>query len=170
MKKVSRRTGLVKAALQFIKLQLAGNILFIGTLVGVASADKVLRTDPFIGLVVGSALAHVLFFHVNKTWIFGDTANSRDNGEVVRFVLFMTFNFFLNLFLVEITTTLVGKHAPELSAFSYYIGVVGAAVFFAVWSFLGLKFWVFRQSKRHAAVSRYHGLTLEKKRKQENAS
>lgn len=163
MTNTPHRTGFLSTALQFIKLQLAGNILFIGTLGGVAIADKVLRIDPFIGLVTGSALAHVLFFYVNKNWIFDDSVNSRSNGEVPRFVLFMTFNFFLNLFLVEIATSLILKHMSELAAYSYYIGVVSAALFFAVWSFLGLKFWVFRQSKRHAAVSRHHGLTLEKK-------
>lgn len=160
------RHPLLRTLLQFVKLQLAGNILFIGTLLGVAIADTVFGTDPFHGLVVGSALAHVLFFYVNKTWIFGEDASTRDDGEVLRFVLFMSFNFFLNLFLVELTTGLVVQHLPTFEAFAYYIGVVSAALFFAVWSFLGLKFWVFRPTKRHAAASRHAGLTYEREHRE----
>lgn len=160
------RHPLLHTLLQFIKLQLAGNILFIGTLLGVAIADTVIGTDPFHGLVIGSALAHVLFFYVNKTWIFGEDASTRNDREVLRFVLFMSFNFFLNLFLVELATGLVVQHLPTLEAFAYYIGVISAALFFAVWSFLGLKFWVFRPTKRHAAASRHAGLTYEREHRE----
>lgn len=162
MTQLETRHPLLYTLLQFVKLQLAGNILFIGTLLGVAIADTVFDTDPFHGLAVGSALAHVLFFYVNKTWIFGEDVAARNDGEVLRFVLFMSFNFFLNLFLVELATSLVVQHLPTLETFAYYIGVVSAALFFAVWSFLGLKFWVFRPTKRHAAASRHAGLTYER--------
>lgn len=162
MTRTATRHPLLTTLLQFIKLQFAGNILFIGTLAGVAVADTLLHTDPFNGLIVGSALAHVLFFYVNKTWIFGESSSQRDSGEVLRFVLFMSFNFFLNLFLVELATSLVLLHLPSAEAFAYYIGVISAALFFAVWSFAGLKFWVFRPTKRHAAASRHAGLTYER--------
>lgn len=162
MTQYANRHPILNSLLQFVRLQLAGNILFIGTLLGVAVADTLLSADPFHGLIVGSALAHVLFFYVNKTWIFGEDTSTRNDGEVLRFVLFMSFNFFLNLFLVELATSLVLHHLPGLEAFAYYIGVVCAALFFAVWSFAGLKFWVFRPTKRHAAASRHAGLTYEK--------
>lgn len=166
MTQSATRHPILGSLLQFLKLQLAGNILFIGTLLGVAVADTLLAADPFHGLIVGSALAHVLFFYVNKTWIFEEDPTVRDDGEVLRFVLFMSFNFFLNLFLVELVSGLVLVHLPDLEAFAYYIGVVSAALFFAVWSFVGLKFWVFRPTKRHAAASRHAGLTYEKREKE----
>jgi len=151
--------------LQFLKLQLAGNILFLGTIMGIAVADTLENGDPFIGLVVGSALAHVVFFYVNKNWIFTGNDNEQTKKEAGRFILFMSFNFVLNIFLVEGATSLIATFAPHLGAYAYYIGVVMAAMFFAIWSYLGLKLWVFkRATNRHATVSRYHGLTYEKQR------
>lgn len=152
--------------LQFIKLQLAGNILFIGTIAGVTIADTLTEADPFVGLVIGSALAHVLFFYVNKNWIFTGNNDKETRKEAGRFVLFMSLNFALNLFLVQGATTLVATYLPHLNDYAYYLGVVVAAMFFAIWSYLGLKLWVFRRTTtRHATVSRHHGLTYEKHRR-----
>lgn len=165
-----KTSALVTNILQFLKLQLAGNILFVGTLAGVAVADTLTTADPFVGLVIGSALAHVVFFYVNKNWIFTGNSSKETRREVGRFVLFMSFNFVLNLFLVEGATTIVTSYLPHLADYAYYLGVVMAAMFFAVWSYLGLKLWVFRRvTTRHATVSRHQGITYEKRRK-DNAS
>ena len=81
----------------------------------------------------------------------------------------MSFNFVLNLFLVEGATTLVNTYLPSLENYAYYLGVVMAAMFFAIWSYLGLKLWVFkRATSRHATVSRHHGLTYEKGRRSQS--
>lgn len=164
MARVSHKKSPVKNIIEFIKLQLAGNILFVGTLLGVAVADHILYTDPFWGLVGGSIVAHVLFFLVNKNWIF-HTSSRQGYGEILRFVIFMTFNFFLNIFLVSLLTRLILIQMPSVEGFEYYLGVIAAAVFFAIWSYIGLKFWVFTSTKPHAAVSRHHGLTYERKRR-----
>lgn len=160
-----KTSALVTNILQFLKLQLAGNILFLGTLAGVAVADA-MSADPFVGLVAGSGLAHIVFFYVNKNWIFTGSSSKETRHEAGRFILFMTFNFVLNLFLVEGATTIVSTYLPHLTEYSYYLGVVMAAMFFAVWSYLGLKLWVFkRATSHHATVSRHHGLTYEKRRR-----
>lgn len=164
MAKASRKQKPLKNIIEFIKLQLAGNILFIGTLLGVAVADHVLMVSPFWGFIGGSVVAHILFFIVNKNWIF-HTSSRRGYGEIIRFVVFMTFNFFLNIFLVSLVTILILIQMPSVAGFEYYLGVTSTAVFFAIWSYVGLKFWVFAPTKRHAAISRHHGLTYERKRR-----
>lgn len=164
MGRTSRKKTPVKNIIEFVKLQLAGNILFVGTLLGVAMADHVLYIDPFWGLVGGSVIAHILFFIVNKNWIF-HTSAKRGYSEIFRFVAFMTFNFFLNIFLVSLLTRLILIQMPSVEGFEYYLGVMSAAVFFAVWSYIGLKFWVFAPTKRHAAVSHHHGLTYERRKR-----
>lgn len=153
-----------KTVLEFVKLQLAGNILFVGALAGVAVSNHVLHNDPIWGLIGGSIIAHIVFFMVNKSWIF-HTSSKRGYGEIVRFVVFMTFNFFLNIFLVSLVTRFILLQMPSLQGFEYYLAVTSTAVFFAIWSYIGLKFWVFAPTKRHAAVSRHHGLTYERKRR-----
>ncbi len=158
----------LKALFEFIRLQLAGNILFFGTLGGVFVADTILQIHSMIGLVVGSALAHVVFFIVNRKWVFNtDETGQHTLPEVIRFIAFMTFNFFLNILLVELGRLLFIQVAPAYAEFEYYAGVLMASAFFVVWSFIGLKFWVFAPApvKRHARTTRHHALTYEKKRR-----
>lgn len=164
MARTNRKKTPVKNIIEFIKLQLAGNILFLGTLLGIAVADHILYIDPFWGMVGGSLIAHIVFFLVNKNWIF-HTSSKRGYGEIIRFIVFMSFNFFLNIFLVSLLTQLILIQMPSVEGFEYYLGVISSAVFFAIWSYVGLKFWVFAPTKRHAAVSRHHGLTYERKRR-----
>lgn len=157
-----------RALLEFIKLQLAGNILFLGTLLGVFVADTILQTHAMIGLVVGSALAHVIFFIVNRKWVFNtDDTGQRALPEAIRFVAFMTFNFFLNILLVEVGRLAFAQTLPAYAEYEYYAGVLMAAGFFMIWSFIGLKFWVFAPTpvKHHARATRHHAPTYEKKRR-----
>ena len=122
MARARRKKTPVKNIIEFVKLQLAGNILFIGTLLGVAVADHVLYVDPFWGLVGGSLIAHILFFLVNKNWIF-HTSSQRGYGEIVRFVIFMSFNFVLNIFHESLHTQLILIQMPSAKGFEYYRGV-----------------------------------------------
>lgn len=168
---MARRHTKIKALhplLEFIKLQLAGNILFIGTLIGVFVADTILKTHPMIGLVTGSAVAHVIFFTINRTWVFKtDGARQDPWPEAIKFIAFMTFNFFLNILFVELARLLFAQAFPAYAAYAYYAGVLIASIFFAIWSFVGLKFWVFapKPIRRHVRAARHPALTYEKKRK-----
>lgn len=164
MARGSHKHPFIQNVLEFVKLQLAGNILFFGGLIGVALAEEVLHIQPMLGLIGGSIIAHIIFFFVNKNWIF-HTSSKGHYREIVRFVIFMSFNFVLNILLVSVLTSLILHHVPAAEGFEYYLGVVTAAIFFAIWSYVGLKFWVFTPTKRHAALSRHHGLTYEHRKR-----
>lgn len=151
--------------IEFCKLQLAGNILFIGTLIGVFVADRLLYVHSMKGLIVGSICAHVVFFIVNRKWVFNtDDGGQRAWPEVMRFMIFMTFNFFLNLALVEVGRRAFTYVAPAYASYEYYAGLIIASLFFMIWSYVGLKFWVFAPAKPHARASHHHALTFEKRR------
>ena len=149
MKKKTKKT-LWQNIIQFIKLQVAGNILFWGTYIGHAVGDLFFHTDTWISVSIASVISHVLFFIVDKNWVFSDeTGKRKTNQEVARFIIFMGFNYFLN---IGITLGL-----ERYFAVSPYVGQFIAAFFFTLWQWLGLKFWVFR----HARHAHHAGLTIE---------
>lgn len=148
--KSKTKKSLWKSAAQFIKLQLAGNVLFWGTYLGYAFADNVLHTKSAWALAIPSILAHILFFILDKNWVFSEkTGTQKTTDEIVRFVTFMGFNYFLNLGIVLSLETYLGL--------TPYLGQFVASAFFTVWTWLGLRFWVFR----HARHVRPHALTIE---------
>ncbi len=162
-----RSMGWLSTCLEFVRLQLAGNILFIGTLAGIFVAEKIFTVHSIIGVIVGSIVAHIIFFIVNRHWVFRSADDDeRLVSEVVRFIAFMTFNFFLNLVLIEVSRRLFAQSLPEYAMYEYYAGLVMSSLFFVFWSYVGLKFWVFAPAsvKRHARATRHHALTYEKKR------
>lgn len=147
-----QKKSLWQNVLQFIKLQLAGNILFWGTYVGYAFADNVLHNRTWLALAIPSILAHVVFFVVDKNWVFSDETGKRKTmGEIVRFVSFMGINYFLGLGIV------LGME--RYFGITPYVGQFISGLFFALWVWFGLKFWVFR----HARHARHHALTIETK-------
>ena len=137
----------IKLAIQFIKLQLAGNILFWGTYLGYFVCDRFLKWPEFAALATASTIAHFLFFIADKEWVFADkTGRRKTGGEIVRFVIFMGFNYILNLAIIEALSLYFGL--------SPYIGQFIAAAFFTVWSYAGLKFWVFQVPQHHVITIR----------------
>lgn len=147
-----QKKSLWQNVLQFIKLQLAGNILFWGTYLGYAFADNVLHNRTWLALAIPSILAHVVFFAVDRNWVFSEkTGKQKTSLEAIRFVIFMGTNYFINLGIVLGLEKYLGV--------SPYLGQFISSVFFAVWVWLGLKFWVFR----HARHARPHALTIETK-------
>jgi putative flippase GtrA len=144
------KQSFTKNVIEFIKLQLAGNVLFWVTYLGTAFFDLVLGQPNWRALVMAAVIANTLFFIINRDWVFNDEDNKRKNtGEAVRFAIFMGFNFFLNLGMI--------LALEEYFDISPYIGQFLVGVFFAIWSWLGLKFWVFR----HARHAHHHALTIE---------
>lgn len=147
-----QKKSLWQNVFQFIKLQLAGNILFWGTYLGYAFADNVLHNKSWIALAIPSILAHVVFFAVDRNWVFSEkTGKQKTSTEVVRFVIFMGLNYFINLGII--------LGLEKYFGVSPYIGQFISGLFFALWVWLGLKFWVFR----HARHARPHALTIETK-------
>ncbi len=148
------KKSLIKTALQYLKLQVSGNILFIGTYLGYLYSDKVLHQPSLAALAVASIFAHILFFLLSRDWVFSEKTGRRKSlDELLRFIVFMGLNFFINLGIIAGLEVYAG--------ISPYIGQFVAGLFFSVWTYLGLKFWVFRHIRhvRHAAI------TIETKRK-----
>ena len=148
----------IKNLIQFVKLQLAGNILFWGTLIGSFVFHELLHWTEFIALVTASVISHILFFIADKEWVFNEGKDGRKTSdEIGRFVIFMGMNFFINLGIVTGVDAFLDKHPITISVveqlnrtvdFNLYLGQFAAAMFFTFWTYLGLKFWVFRGSAR----------------------
>ncbi len=150
-KKDKRKTFLALLT-EFAKLQLAGNIPFWGTYLGYTFLDKVGHVPELPALTFATVVANGLFFIIDDQWVFstrrGRRGNKKTSIEAVKFIIFISFNATLNLFIVH-----------GLSVFaniSPYIGQFISATLSTVWVFTGLRFWVF-------APPRHHGLLPPKR-------
>lgn len=147
--KRTQKASLVATAIEFVKLQLAGNILFWGTYIGYFLLFELAGWGYMEALVTASLVSHFFFFIANKEWVFEDETGKRKTSvEAVRFALFMGLNFFIN---IAIITGL-----QQYFDISPYIGQFISAFFFTIWSFIGLKYWVFRDVK-------HSGLKIKRK-------
>lgn len=131
----------------FIKLQLAGNILFWGTYIGYFLLHELANWSELAALATASTIAHIAFFIADSEWVFDEKGERRKTpGELWRFVVFMGLNYFINLGII--------------TGLSYYfditpyIGQFISALFFTFWTFIGLRYWVFPQpSKRRRTTN-----------------
>lgn len=165
---MSQKTKKPSKTWQFIRLQLSGNVLFWGTIVGSIVLHEVLGIEKLMSVAIASAGFHVVFFMLDKHWVFSTkTGKDKTTGEVIRFVIFMGANYFLNLGLIQLVLTgLATTHLAtvEMTALSVKFDVdlvvaqLVTSAFFAVWAWLGLKYWVFR----HARHAHHAALTWEK--------
>lgn len=152
--KKKQKKSLIKLAIEFVKLQLAGNILFWGTYIGYFLLHELRNWPDVWALATASIFAHFLFFIANKEWVFDDkTGKRKTSSEIKRFITFMGLNYFINLGIIMGLETYFG--------ITPYIGQFLSGLFFTFWSFIGLRFWVFREVHRHP------GLTLESKKLKE---
>lgn len=139
MEKIKKQFTL-KNLIQFIKLQLAGNVLFWGTYIGFFVLYEIAEQPEVLSLALASVVAHAAFFFVDKKWVFHEGEGRRKTGvELRRFIIFMGINYFINL---GIITGL--SHYFDISP---YIGQFISAAFFTFWTFIGLKYWVFRKPR-----------------------
>ncbi len=143
--KQKQKKSLIKLFVEFIKLWLAGNILFWGTYGGYFVLHELAGWSDIPALATASIIAHGLFFVVNKEWVFEEKGNRRKTSdEIRRFIIFMGINYFINLGIVAGLNTYFG--------ITPYIGQFVAAGFFTVWNFIGLRFWVFQETHHHAVT------------------
>jgi putative flippase GtrA len=126
--------------IQFVKLQLAGNILFWGTYIGFFLLHEIALWPEFAALATASIIAHILFFIADSEWVFDEKGQRRKTpGELIRFIIFMGINYFINLGIIA--------GLSHYFAITPYIGQFVAALFFTFWTFIGLKYWVFRKPR-----------------------
>lgn len=130
--------------IQFIKLQVAGNILFWGTYIGYPIFHEWLKWPELSALATASIIAHVLFFIADSEWVFNEKgkkgSNRKTANELTRFVAFMGLNYFINLAIIA--------GLSKYFDISPYIGQFISALFFVLWNFIGLKYWVFQERDR----------------------
>lgn len=153
--------------IEFLKAQIAGNVLFFGTMFGFFVGDKLLHAPEIPTLIVSSIIANVVFFFLNRELVFKSGGRRRSFGEVVRFIALMTFNMVIY---TALTSTIAAGTAYLFAEgpaheHRFYIAQVVSAMIFSVWTYVGLKFWVFAPATHHARVSRHHALTIEKRRR-----
>ncbi len=140
---------LIRNAIEFVKLQLAGNILFWGTLGGTYVLKEWLHWRELPALATAALLAHVLFFLVNRNWVFDENGkNRKSNAQIVRFIIFMGLNYGINLALTEMWWVFFNVNV-------YWAQFLNG-LFFTFWTYFGLKLWVFKpENTRHPALT-YH--------------
>lgn len=131
---------------EFIKLQLAGNIPFWGTYIINLALDKGLGVAPFQSLLVATVLANAVFFVVDDRWVFNSSRNNRRASTGAwRFVIFMS--------LSALITFNITWQLHELFGISIYIGQFISAALSILWTFIGLKYWVFAPTSKKRSAS-----------------
>lgn len=144
MEKIKKQFTL-QNLIEFIKLQLAGNILFWGTYLGFFLLYEMANWTEVASLAIASIVAHILFFIANSEWVFDEKGKRRKSpGELTRFIMFMGLNYFINLGIIYSLSHYFG--------ITPYIGQFVSAMFFTLWTFVGLKYWVFREAHHHASL------------------
>ncbi len=142
-----RRQVLLQGFLEFIKLQIAGNIPFWGTYFLFALLDKVFYAQTMPALFVSTIAAYTLFFIVSDWWVFSKSRGQRKKTtNIWRFIVFMSITALLTF---NITIQL-----DEILGISPYIGQFISAGISISWTFVGLKFWVFAPTKERQKAKR----------------
>ena len=141
----------------FVKLQLAGNILFWVTYAGYFILHQILGWESFLSLAVASIAGHALFFIADKEWVFSTkTGGRKSQEEVIRFIIFMGINYCINLVFITLLERKLG--------ITPYIGQFVSGLFFTVWTFVGLRYWVFNEAK-HSHALKLHTSSMKEKRR-----
>lgn len=145
-KKSSRHPRVREIGIQFIKLQIAGNIPFWGTYLLFAFFEQVMRIDVVFALLVATILANILFFYVDKRWVFANVRGKRKTTtEIMRFIIFMSFS-------AAFSFVITWQLHQQLGV-TPYIGQFITAAVSTLLTFTGLRFWVFAPPRHHGLLS-----------------
>lgn len=152
-KKKAHKKRWLKTFIEFIKVQIAGNVLFWVTYFSYFVYDEIASIPYPVSFIMATVTGNIVFFLVDRHWIYNAHNGKRKSSrEIMRFIIFMTFNFFLNLFIID--------QLKSQFDITPYIGQFIAAAFFTVWTFLGLHFWVFQPDH-----TRHSALTIQRRKK-----
>ena len=100
-RKKQKKINFIQVVWDFLKLQVAANILFVSTLMGFLIGDKVLHTPQLPTLIVASIIGNILFFIIDRDWVFTKKGAKYSKWAIQKFIIFMSFNFVLNILLIE---------------------------------------------------------------------
>ena len=143
-KRRSRKKKAPQILLEFLKLQLAGNVPFWGTYLLFALFDQGLRFDDFTALMSATILANIAFFVINDRWVFKNKRKRRKTTTGVwRFITFMS--------LSSLLTFTITWQLQQRFGITPYIGQFISAAFSTLLTFIGLRFWVFAPPRRAQA-------------------
>lgn len=147
--KDKNQNALQQLGWEFVKLQIAGNIPFWVTYFMYAALDQIFYANYSQSLFLSTALAYILFFIVNDRWVFNSNRTKRHKStEIRRFILFMSFTALL--------TFIISWQLFELFGISLYFGQFISAGLSILWTFPGLKFWVFATTNTKASPRPRH--------------
>lgn len=126
---------------EFAKLQLAGYIPFWGKYLGFAFFDNFTPLPTFYALLIPMVLANIVFFYVDDKWVFSHPHRQRKNTyEAVKFALF--------ILLSELVVLGITYGLYNFAQITPYIGQFISGFIMAIWTFVGLRFWVFNTSRK----------------------
>lgn len=121
---------------EYAKLQLASNIPFWGTFFGYALLYEIFHLPSFYALAIPTILSNLLFFVVDDKWVF---ANSRGRHKsqygIAKFIIFMSVSA-VAVFMMTLSLERYFNITP-------YIGQFISGITASLWTFFGLRFWVF---------------------------
>lgn len=134
--KRKQKQSLLQLLTEFAKLQLAGYIPFWGKYVGFALFDNFTPLPTFYALLIPMVLANIVFFYVDDKWVFSHPARKRKNNyEAVKFAIF--------ILLSELVVLGMTYGMYNFANITPYIGQFISGLIMAIWTFFGLRFWVF---------------------------
>lgn len=124
--------------LEFIRYNLAGGIQFgwqylLFFLLGPGAESLTLGETA---LTIGSS--YIIFFILDKNWVFADNGKRKASGELARFSALMVTNLVMNIFVLNWLNGL---------GFLPYASQLVISLFLTVWNYVWMKFWVFPKVK-----------------------
>lgn len=127
-----------KALFEFIRYNLAGGIQFgwqylFFFILGPGAENLSLGETAF---TIGSS--YVLYFILDKQWVFADNGKRKTSGELVRFGALMATNLVMNIFVLNWLNGL---------GFLPYVSQLVISLFLTGWNYVWMKFWVFPRVK-----------------------
>lgn len=138
--KTKKKKSLIELVTEFAKLQLAGYIPFWGKYLGFAFFDHFTPFSQFYSLLIPTILFNIIFFIVDDKWVFIHKGRTHKTApEAIRFIMFIAFS---ELIVFSMTISM----ATYLNV-TPYIGQFISGFFMAIWTFVGLRFWVFADEK-----------------------
>lgn len=134
MAKKTKQKNTHKNLFEFIRYNLAGGIQFgwqyLFFFILGPGADSLSLGE--MAFTIGSS--YVIYFILDKQWVFADNGKRKTSNELVRFGALMATNLVMNIFVLNWLNGL---------GFLPYISQLVISLFLTGWNYVWMKFWVF---------------------------